>query len=158
MLLRKLYIGSRQGGCSSAHRPDWEGADTDDVVPDRVRSAAVAAFDVQDLDGLVLDLVADTWSTRGSRPSECIRRLRFAGHGWGAVVDVRRRGHLTLDVRISPDEPGTIEVWTADASGRVQTQQRGSSPFEVPPGLVSVLIRGRDDVEHTFARTAWVFL
>jgi hypothetical protein len=158
MVRRKLYIGSRQGGCSPAHRLDRQGADTDDVVPDTVRSAAVAAFHAQDLDGLVLDLVADTWSTRGSKPSECIRRLRFAGHGWGAVVDVRKRSHLTLDVRISPDEPGTIEVRTADASGRVQTHQRGSSPFEVPPGLVSVRIRGRDDVEHTLARTAWILL
>ena len=158
MLLRKMYIGGRQGERSLARRPDRQEADTDELVPDGVRSAAVAAFDADDLDDLVLDLVADSWSTRSSGPPECIRRLRFAGQGWAAVVDVRRSGQLTLDVQISPDEPGTIEVRTADASGRVRTQHLGSSPFQVPPGLMSVLIRGRDDTEHTLARTAWVYL
>lgn len=158
MLLRKMYIGARHGGRSLARRPDRQEADIDEVVPDSVRGAAVAAFDADDLDDLVLDLVADSWSTRSSGPPECIRRLRFAGQGWAAVVDVRRSGRLTLDVRISPEEPGTIEVRTVDASGRVRTQHRGSSPVEVPPGLMSVLIRGRDDVEHALARTAWVCL
>lgn len=160
MRRRKMSIRSREGGRRSpAYRPDRQEADSDKVVPDNVRSAAVAAFNAQDLDDVVLDLVADTQVYLGPGTTECMRRLRFAGHGWVAVVDVQGRRNLTLDVRISPDQPATMEVRTADTSGRVETQLRGRSPFsDVPPGLMTLLIRGREDFEHKLARTAWVCL
>lgn len=106
----------------------------------------------------MLDLVADTFIDTGSEPSGYMRRLRFEGDDCTADVDVRGRTTLTLEVRLTPDEPAIVELRTVDAAGRIETQRRGSGPFaDVPPGLTSVLIRWAD-VERRPAKTAWVRL
>lgn len=129
-----------------------------DEVPRRVRDAAIAAFDEGEIDGLVLDLVADTLVDALPRTSWHTRQLRFAGHGRVAEVAVRETRTLTLDVMLSPDLPAVIELRTADGSGRIETQQHGSGRFtHVPPGLTTVFIRWTD-LENGLARTASVHL
>jgi hypothetical protein len=129
-----------------------------DEVPRRVRDAAAAAFDQQEQDVLVLDLVEDMLIDPGSETSGYMRRLRFAGDDCTADVDVRGTTTRTLDIQVSPDEPATIELRTVDASGHVETQRRGRGPFtDVPQGLTSLLIRWADE-ERGPARTAWVRL
>lgn len=128
-------------------------------VPQRVRDAAIAAFDQQTVDGVVLDLVADMLSDQFTGTSEPTRRrLRFAGHGRVAEVAVRETRSLTLDVRLSPDEPAFIEVRTADDHGRVETQRCDGRQFTlVRPGPTTMLICWTDD-EKGMARTASVRL
>ena len=107
----------------------------------------------------MLDLVADSLVDLASATSGSVRHLRFAGHGRVAEVDVLGTSSLTLDVRLWPDEPATIEVRTADASGRVETRpvSRGRVA-DVPPGLTSLLLRSAADPGRTLGKTAWVHL
>lgn len=127
-------------------------------IPKRVRDDAIAVFDERAVNGLVLDLVADTLSDQLLYRSEPARRLRFIGQGRVAEVVVRETRSLTLDVRLSPEEPALIEVRTADDHGRVATQRGEGRRFtHVPPGLTTVLIRWTD-LERGIARTASVRL
>ncbi len=106
----------------------------------------------------MLDIVADTLIDAAAGFPGSTRRLRFAGHGCVVQVDVRGSGPLALDVRVSPDEPATMSVRTLDASGRVESLQRGGGLFtDVPPGLTSVLIRWAH-AERSLLKTAWVRL
>jgi hypothetical protein len=129
-----------------------------DEFPRRVRDAAIAAFDEGEIEGLVLDLVADTLVDPLPGRSRHNRQLRFAGHGRVAEVAVRETRSLTLDVRLSPDRPAVIELRTADGSGRFETQRQGTGRFtHVPAGLTTVFIHWTD-LENGLARTASVYL
>lgn len=127
-------------------------------IPKRVRDDAIAVFDERAVKALVLDLVADTLSDQLLDPSEPARRLRFIGQGRVAEVVVRETRSLTLDVRLSPEEPAFVEVRTADDHGRVSTQGGDGRRFtQVPPGLTTIFIRWTD-IERGVARTASVRL
>jgi hypothetical protein len=109
-----------------------------------LRSVGYAAFGRHERDLDVLDLVFDSL-VDAPDCSRDVRTLRFTGHGIALDVDVRGRGDLTVELRVSPAGPVMVESRGSDADGPMDAR------------LVSFLLRWPGTAQRP-VRTAWVML
>jgi hypothetical protein len=109
-----------------------------------LRSVGYAAFGRHERDLDVLDLVFDSL-VDAPDCSRDVRTLRFIGHGIALDVDVRGRGDLTVELRVSPIGPVVVESRGAEGDGPAHAR------------LVSFLLRWPGTPQRP-VRTAWVML
>lgn len=109
-----------------------------------LRSVGYAAFGRHERNLDVLDLVFDSLVDAPESCRDEVRALRFAGHGITLDVDVRGRGDLTIELRVSPAGPVVVE-------------SRGSEDGPTNARLVSFLLRWPGTAQRP-VRTAWVML
>jgi hypothetical protein len=109
-----------------------------------LRSVGYAAFGRHERNLDVLDLVFDSLVDAPESRRDELRALRFAGHGITLDVDVRGRGDLTIELRVSPAGPVVVE-------------SRGSEDGPTDARLVSFLLRWPGTTQRP-VRTAWVML
>ena len=138
-------------------------------VPEKVREAALAAFDARRAEALVLELLDDScvglWQQRQPLPDGVSRSLVFAGPGLMVRIDVLEREHeddstshlALLDVELTPDRPMYVEVLTPQSELRLRTGPGGRLQMTAPSqGPLSLLIDGADGGHHW--QTSWVTL
>jgi hypothetical protein len=124
-----------------------------------VRDAARRAFDARPGDVLVVDLAYDSLldGDRRANADPSVRRLRFGTAEGGADVGVVDRGEkLTVGVQVLPRHKATVEIRCQAPTFTVTTDDVGYVQVEIPPGLMSLLIRP-DPAPHPWPlQTAWV--
>jgi hypothetical protein len=125
-----------------------------------VRDAARRAFDARSPALPVADLVFDSLMDADSAPApEDVRELRFSR----ADVTIDLRVLETPDVvhaelRLQPPSRATVEVRTGGATMRAETDGQGRAEIDLPPGLVSVVLRPQPGETGRSLQTAWVRL
>jgi len=110
-----------------------------------LRSVGYAAFGRHERNLDVLDLVFDSLVDAPDSCRDEVRTLRFAGHGVTLDVDVRGRGDLTIELRVSPTGPVMVEARGSEGDGPTTAR------------LVSFLLRWPGTTQRP-VRTAWVML
>jgi hypothetical protein len=137
---------------------DVPAAGNGDALPDAVRDAARRAFGAgpaaTDVADLVFDSVLD-----GGDPEP--RTLRFAAPDSGRGVELtvtESGGSVTVTLAVSPPVPASVEVRSKGPTFTVPTGDNGVIRFDVPPGLVSVVITPVRSLWPRPLQTAWVRL
>jgi hypothetical protein len=126
-------------------------------LPDAVRDAARRAFGAGPAATDVADLAYDSVLDGG--PDERTRTLRFGGDQRGAVMTASDAGvsvEITLELR--PRAAASVEVRSKGPTFTVSTGDNGVIRFDVPPGLVSVVITPVHSLWPRPLQTAWVRL
>lgn len=173
--------GSRTPGGAQERIPSAPEVEEDsiDPVPEEVRDAARRAFDAR-LSGVpVADLVFDSLldddlddltqvpsdasaDPAGPASDDSPRRLRFClgqdATQNGVLVTVGSVDDLLhLSVQLTPGFAAALELRGAGEPMHTETGDDGRAEVDVPPGMVSLLVRPLD-AELPSMQTAWVRL
>jgi hypothetical protein len=148
-------------GAGYAHREDTPGAEGESVnsVPESVREAARRAFDARPKGVVVADLMFDSLLDGDRRASAdpSRRNLRFGDGQGGADVTVTEAGVLMhVHVRVLPAQKCDIEVRSKGPVMTVRTSDAGTVEFELPAGLMSLVIWPVRTPQARPLQTAWV--
>jgi hypothetical protein len=148
-------------GSEYAHREYTPGAEGESVnaVPESVREAARRAFDARPKDVVVADLMFDSLLDGDRRASADPSRriLRFGDGEGGADLTVTEAGELMhVHVRVLPAQQSDIEVRSKGPAMTVRTGDTGTVDFELPAGLVSLVICPVRTPKSRRLQTAWV--
>jgi hypothetical protein len=127
-------------------------------VPGDVQAAAKAVFGAGPPADPVADLVYDSVLDPDADPAAA-RRLRFDCPDGGAELEVAEAGDtVTVRARVLPAGLATIEVRSKAPAVTLRTDERGAAGFDVPAGLVSLLISPAPIQGRRRLQTAWVRL
>lgn len=129
-------------------------------VPDAVRDAARAAFGAGPSDSEVADLIFDSLLDPDPDPAPPgVRRLRFECAQGGAQLEVTETGSMiAVRAQVMPALPTLVEVRSKAATFTAHTDDNGVVRFEVPAGLVSLIMVPTRVEGRRRLQTAWVRL
>ena len=130
-------------------------------VPETVRQAALAAFDLRVPGAVTMDLVHDSCVDDPDAAADGERRLRFDAGPSGVqeqvdvVLDRSGRGR-PMSVRVTPARSVNLELRWADGSATFATSADGSAVTDLTPqGLICLVLRSADPAPRLL-QTAWV--
>jgi hypothetical protein len=156
--------GSDVGSVPEAVRDGAPGADGE-PVPDVVRDAARRAFDagaaVAEVADLLFDSVLDEDPAGLLFADRHLRRLHFAApdSDRGARMTASDDGDsVAITLQVLPPTMASAEVRSKGPTFTVRTDDNGVIRFDVPPGLVSVVITPVHSLWPRPLQTAWVRL
>jgi hypothetical protein len=130
-----------------------------DAVPESVRDAARRAFDARPKDVLIADLKFDSLldgdRRAGADPTR--RSLRFGDGDGGADLTVTEVGErVSVLVQVLPAQKCDLEIRCKGSAVTVSTNEAGNVEFEMPSGLLSLIIRPTRSPQIRPLQTAWV--
>jgi hypothetical protein len=123
-----------------------------------VRDAARRAFDARSPALPVADLIFDSIMEGNGTPApDEIRELRFSEADVTIdlrVIETPEVVHAVL--RLQPAARATVEVRTGRETMHAETDGQGRAEIDLPPGLVSVVLRPQPGEVGRALQTAWV--
>ena len=127
-----------------------------DLVTDRQREAARAAFTWRTIDTELAELVFDSrQELAGVRAEDANRQVTFQAPGVEIEVMVIENGTRRLVGQLVPPAVHTVELVGADSVQSVESDRLGRFTFDVlEPGPVRLVVLGADGAR--IVQTEWV--